>query len=203
MDEGIKLQIDSDGVAWLIIDTPGKLNILSTPVMARLSKLVEEIAGAQNRSIKALSEEDVAALLSGQGAGYAKAAELNGYPGPAHTLELHQQLALSPEQVAASQSLMAAHKVRARELGALLVAAERRLDALFTSRLATPQAVQQAAAEVGALQARLRAEHLNTHLAQAALLDAGQVRRYVELRGYAEGSSTAPAPTQRPHRPHH
>src|SRR5262249_1929289 len=45
-------------------------------------------AGQQSRSIKALSEDDIAALLKGAGIGLAKAAELNGYPGPAHVLAL-------------------------------------------------------------------------------------------------------------------
>src|SRR5947208_295022 len=45
-------------------------------------------AGQQARSIKSLSAEDVAALLKGEGMGMAKAAELNGYPGPVHVLTL-------------------------------------------------------------------------------------------------------------------
>src|SRR5262249_20157560 len=43
-------------------------------------------AGRQTRAIKALSEEDIAPLLNGEGMGMAKAAELNGYPGPKHVL---------------------------------------------------------------------------------------------------------------------
>ena len=45
-------------------------------------------AGQQNRPVKALSPEDIAALRNGEGMGMAKAAELNGYPGPAHVLAL-------------------------------------------------------------------------------------------------------------------
>ena len=45
-------------------------------------------AGQQTRAIKALSPEDLAGLLNGEGRGMAKAAELNGYPGPVHVLEL-------------------------------------------------------------------------------------------------------------------
>jgi hypothetical protein len=45
-------------------------------------------AGQQTRAIKALSPEDLAGLLNGEGMGMAKAAELNGYPGPVHVLEL-------------------------------------------------------------------------------------------------------------------
>lgn len=44
-------------------------------------------SGHETRDIKALSSDEVAALLAGKGMGYAKAAELNGYPGPAHVLE--------------------------------------------------------------------------------------------------------------------
>jgi hypothetical protein len=43
-------------------------------------------AGQQTRAIKALAPEDLAALRNGEGMGMAKAAELNGYPGPAHVL---------------------------------------------------------------------------------------------------------------------
>ena len=39
-------------------------------------------AGQQTRAIKALSDDDIAALRAGEGMGMAKAAELNGYPGP-------------------------------------------------------------------------------------------------------------------------
>ena len=45
-------------------------------------------AGMQARSIKALSEQQVADLKAGRGMGLALSAELNGYPGPAHVLEL-------------------------------------------------------------------------------------------------------------------
>lgn len=150
-----------------------------------------DYAGEQARAIKALSERDVQGLLQGQGAGLAKAAELNGYPGPAHTLELQEPLGLTPGQAAATAALMQEHKRRARELGAALVEAERRLDALFAEHRADVAAVQHATHEVALLQARLRAEHLTTHLTQTALLNADQVRRYAELRGYAAASPAA------------
>src|SRR5580658_1033453 len=53
-------------------------------------------AGQQMRDIKALSSDDVADLLAGRGMGLAKPAELNHYPGPAHLLEMKDQLGLSP-----------------------------------------------------------------------------------------------------------
>ena len=54
--------------------------------------------GMQTRSIKALSEQQIADLKAGRGMGLALPAELNGYPGPAHVLELSDQLGLSTEQ---------------------------------------------------------------------------------------------------------
>lgn len=151
-------------------------------------------AGEQARTIKSLADKDMAGLLEGQGAGLAKAAELNGYPGPAHVIELRERLALSDEQLRASQALMAAHKERARALGRELVEAERRLDALFAGQRAQPPLVDAAAAEIGQLQARLRAEHLNTHLQQTALLRPAQVRAYNEARGYTGPTADGAAP---------
>ena len=142
-------------------------------------------SGQETRSIKALAEQEVAGLLAGQGAGLAKAAELNGYPGPAHTLELAIQLELDAGQLGATQRLMADHKARAQKLGAEVVDAERELDRLFAQKQASVAAIEIATQHAARLHARLRAEHLNTHLTQTALLNAGQVRRYNVLRGYA------------------
>jgi hypothetical protein len=60
-------------------------------------------AGQEARPIKALSDDDQSALTQGRGMGFAKAAELNGYPGPMHVIELSQRLALTPEQLSASE----------------------------------------------------------------------------------------------------
>src|ERR1700737_107196 len=70
---------------------------LALPVFAADTPLTP-YAGQQARSIKALSADDVAALLKGEGMGMAKAAELNGYPGPAHVLTLASELGLTDSQ---------------------------------------------------------------------------------------------------------
>ena len=80
-------------------------------------------AGMQAREIKALSPEDTARLLQGHGMSLALAAELNGYPGPSHVLELAQPLQLTEAQRAQTQALMDAHKAEARELGLSVIAA--------------------------------------------------------------------------------
>ncbi len=56
-------------------------------------------AGMQTRPIKALSEQQMADLSAGRGMGLALAAELNGYPGPVHVLELADKLNLSPDSI--------------------------------------------------------------------------------------------------------
>jgi L-amino acid N-acyltransferase YncA len=162
-------------------------------------------AGEQQRGIKALDARDVAALRQGQGMGFAKAAELNGDPGPMHTLELAEPLQLSAEQRAATRQLMDEHKARARELGERVVQAEAALDRLFAERQATPERVREATQRIASLQAQLRAEHLNTHLAQTALMSPAQATRYAELRGYtgaAAAAGSAPAPDAKPSHQH-
>jgi len=52
----------------------------------------------QTRPTKALSEQQVDDLRAGRGMGLALAAELNGYPGPSHLLELADKLELSADQ---------------------------------------------------------------------------------------------------------
>ena len=141
-------------------------------------------AGEEGREVKALSDADIRGLREGAGMGFAKPAELNGYPGPMHVLELAEPLALSPSQREALSGLLATHKADARALGAEVVEAERRLDALFGSRAATAPAVDAAVAEVATKRAQLRASHLKAHLATTALLTPAQVERYAVLRGY-------------------
>jgi hypothetical protein len=141
-------------------------------------------AGQQQREIKSLPADEVSGLLAGEGLGLAKAAELNGYPGPAHVLEHAQALGLSPQQAASSKALLDAHKARARRLGAAVVDAERALDQAFAGGQIDESALSLLTARIGELQASLREEHLRTHLQQTALLDKEQVRRYAELRGY-------------------
>jgi hypothetical protein len=116
-------------------------------------------AGQQTRSIKSLSEEERSALLTGQGGGFAKAAELNGYPGSVHVLKPAAQLGLDPTPHAATLALMSADRQRARAMGADPVAAEAELDASFADPQARAATVDEATQKVMSLQARLRAEH--------------------------------------------
>jgi hypothetical protein len=141
-------------------------------------------AGQEQADIKALSAAEQSALLDGQGQGFAKAAELNGYPGPKHVLELSEQLGLSETQREATQALFERMRVAARAFGAGLVAEERALDALYASRTATAALVNTRLARIEALRASLRGVHLNAHLEQASLMSRHQLAQYSRLRGY-------------------
>src|SRR5437867_4887663 len=141
-------------------------------------------AGQESRSIKALSAEEIATLRDGLGMGLAKAAVLNHYPGPAHVFELADELQLSADQRARTEATFHQMRERARGLGAALIAAERDLDQMFAATRATPDAVEQTLSRVADGQARLRAVHLNAHLAQRDILSATQLARYDQVRGY-------------------
>ncbi|GEM_PF-341445 len=150
-------------------------------------------AGEQQRSIKALSERDVSELQSGHGMGLAKSAELNGYPGPSHVLELAAPLELTAQQQAATRALLASHKAAAREMGVRLIEAERALDDAFATQRVDPQSLADLTLAIGQQQAQLRAEHLRTHLTETALLTPEQVARYSQLRGYGGAAPQPPA----------
>jgi LTXXQ motif family protein len=148
-------------------------------------------AGEQARGIKALSDREVADLLAGRGMGMARPAELNGYPGPMHVLDLRDRLGLTPEQEAAVRASFARMEAAAKPLGAELVERERALDRAFAGGAVTADGLRSMAAAIGDVQGRLRAVHLAAHVETRAVLTDEQVRAYDALRGYsrAEGAS--------------
>jgi Spy/CpxP family protein refolding chaperone len=141
-------------------------------------------AGLQKRSVKALSEQQLGDLRAGRGMGLALAAELNGYPGPMHVLELAAQLGLSANQRQRVEALYAEMKREATKAGEKLIEQETALDREFADRTITRESLVALAAQIGATQAELRATHLKYHLVTAEILTQEQVRRYAALRGY-------------------
>ena len=140
--------------------------------------------GQESREIKALSQQEISDYLLGKGMGLAKAAELNGYPGPAHVLELATQLNLTTEQKANSEELFRSMQARAFALGKELIEEERTLDGLFASRSASAEALNDSIARIGKLQAQVRQVHLDAHLVETNLLGPEQIKQYNQLRGY-------------------
>ncbi|HYD07283.1 MAG TPA: hypothetical protein VEC60_16225 [Reyranella sp.] len=171
----------------MILATAGV--IAGTPSFAQPPSSPSPYAGLQTRPIKALSDQQVADLKAGRGMGLAMAAELNGYPGPLHVLELADPLGLGDGQRQAVRALFDAMKAETIAIGEQLIVQEAALDALFAERRATAAAVADLTGEIGGTQARLRAAHLRYHLATLELLQPAQVERYAELRGYRGGSA--------------
>src|SRR5262245_9254898 len=148
-------------------------------------------AGQQTRAIKALSAEDIAALINGEGMGMAKAAELNGYPGPKHVLTLANELKLTEAQRREVKVIFERMSAAAQPLGKELIGHELLLDRLFAEREMTPDRLAVETAAIGTLEGNLRSVHLAAHLQTRALLNADQIALYERLRGY--DSSTAPS----------
>ncbi|MBF9029374.1 hypothetical protein HKCCE3408_03095 [Rhodobacterales bacterium HKCCE3408] len=145
-------------------------------------------AGLDSRGIAALSDEDIADLEAGRGWGLALPAELNGYPGPTHVLELADDLDLSTEQRAEIEAIFAAMNSRARELGAELIAAETALDAAFAEGEIDVDRLTAMTAEAARIEGELRAVHLAAHLEVTPLLTRHQRVIYAQSRGYGDAS---------------
>ena len=141
-------------------------------------------AGQDARAIKALSPERIDGLRTGAGLGYAKAAELNGWPGPLHALELADILSLDADQRADIAAIRQAMLDEAMPLGEELIEAEAMLDALFADGAPDPDEVANATARIGDLDAALRAVHLAAHIGVKPLLTRHQRMLYAQQRGY-------------------
>lgn len=144
-------------------------------------------AGQERREIKALSAGEIQDTLAGKGMGYAKAAELNHYPGPAHVLELAARLGLNAEQEKRTHAIFAAMQKDAIRHGRVLVEKERELDRRFAAGTIDADTLRALLNQIGTLQAELRRVHLQAHLDQRALLTPEQISRYDTLRGYRPG----------------
>ena len=148
-------------------------------------------APMQQREIKALSEEQIRGYLDGAGMGLALPAELNGYPGPKHVLELADPLALKPEQREAVQAIFDRMKKRATDLGTRIVEGEMALEKAFRSGSIDAGTLQTQTTALAKLQGELRLAHLAAHLETKALLSPAQLKAYARLRGYEADASHA------------
>ncbi len=142
-------------------------------------------AGLADRTIKALSGQQIADLRDGRGMGLAPSAELNGYPGPLHVLEHGAALDLTLAQRQGTEGLMAAMRAEAVPLGEAVIEAESHLDRRFREGGLGVAELNAAVARIATLQGELRVAHLRSHLAVAELLTPAQIDSYNRLRGYA------------------
>jgi Spy/CpxP family protein refolding chaperone len=152
------------------------------------SSMAEEAtahAGQNSREIKALSAAEIQGYLEGRGMGFAKTAELNGYPGPDHVLELANQLELTPQQRSKAEHLKRSMKKAAARLGYWRVETEHRLDVLFAKGEADDEKITPLVQRIGSLDAEIRLVHLRAHIEMRRALTAEQIKKYQQLRGNA------------------
>ena len=144
-----------------------------------------EYAGQETRRLKAFAPEEIDGYLAGRGMGFAKPAELNGYPGPKHVLALAKELQLTELQARRTQQLFDSMQQRAAAVGRDLLAKEEGIEVLFRAGNGDVQRLKSLLQEAAALEAELRLVHLQAHLEQKVLLTQAQSERYNSLRGYA------------------
>lgn len=149
-------------------------------------------AGQQSRETKALSAQETADLLAGRGMGLARAAELNGYPGPMHMLKLRGPLDLSVAQLTAARRASSACRP---PLGHWAPTDRTRTHARWWVQGGHGHAGARGSRHGGDRQVARQAarRHLAAHLEMRDLLTLDQVARYDELRGYA-GDGAVPSP---------
>ncbi len=143
-------------------------------------------AGLHERTIKSLSDDDIAEIRRGGGWGLALPAELNGKPGPAHLLDLHEQLDLSQDQISEIERIHAEMRAEAIEAGERFIAAEAALSEAFVHSDLNPAELRELVDDAAAARAALRYVHLSRHLMTPSLLTDEQIERYAMLRGYRD-----------------
>lgn len=145
-------------------------------------------AGQEAREIKAYAPDFIKGLRAGAGLGFAKSAELNGYPGPVHLLELSKEIPLSSPQVEAISLIQDKMRTDSIAIGERLIAAEGVLEQAFRTRAIDAPKLDKLTQAAGVIRAELRAAHLSAHITATALLTDHQIARYQVLRGYVSGS---------------
>lgn len=139
--------------------------------------------------IRGIDPQTLEGYLTGSGLGMALPAELNGYPGPRHVLDLAGELELTLEQKAQVQQLFDQMQPQAIDLGKQILEAEAGLEQAFRTETITEAMLDQQLAQIGQLDAQLRFVHLRTHLMTLDILSPHQVMQYNRLRGYHEAST--------------
>lgn len=146
-------------------------------------------AGQEIREIKSLSAQERRGYLSGHGMGFAKAAELNHYPGPKHVLQLQDELGLSEQQVQKTKQVYDEMHREAIRFGKLYVQKEKDLDHLFSTRQVDEEHLLTLLKEIAALRGEVRFAHLKAHVRMKQILSEEQIAQYDLLRGYASGGT--------------
>ena len=141
--------------------------------------------GQEKQPIKSLSPDDIAELKRGAGWGFAKAAELNGIPGPAHLLEMKDKIPLSELQIEKITRIYEEMRTKAIEQGEKFISLEQELENRFQDRTITDVTLRSSLGAIADARMELRYIHLATHLQTPEILSADQINKYNALRGYS------------------
>ena len=150
--------------------------------------------GQEKRDIKSLSNEDIKELRAGAGWGLAKAAELNGLPGPKHILEMKKEIELTDEQEKMIIVLYKDMQKKAIELGNKLIEYEEELNNRFAERNIDEKTLTKLLGKISETYESLRFTHLSAHLKTPSILTKNQIEKYNKLRGYSSADPCANIP---------
>lgn len=162
------------------------LLIFLMPLSVFAETYASKYIGEEHRKIKSLSSNDIGELKKGGGWGLAKAAELNGVPGPAHILEMEDKIDLTDEQKSKIWEIYNDMQAEAIVLGNQLINLEMELNNDFSSRTINQERLEKSVEEIAKVRAKLRLVHLSTHLKTPNILTDRQINLYNQLRGYAK-----------------
>lgn len=145
---------------------------------------ISKYAGEEKRAIKSLSKTDIDDLQNGRGWGLAKAAELNGVPGPVHLLEMKEKISLTDKQIAKITAIYNEMKKDATALGLKLIEQEKELNKKFETRKIDEKSLEKLLTNIAQTRKELRYVHLSSHLKTPNIITQEQIKLYNKLRGY-------------------
>jgi hypothetical protein len=163
------------------IDIPSSLDI------AESSFQPSPFSGEEVRDVKSLSDRDIQSLLNGTGeafGGIAKLAELNGYPGPRHVLDITSDLKLTDNQKVEIEMIYESMFRKAKVLGAKIIVVERDMDKAFANKAITEQGLKLLVENSADLYGQIRFVHLSAHIDTVRVLTLEQVQMYNKISGY-------------------
>jgi Spy/CpxP family protein refolding chaperone len=156
----------------------------SQPLAAPATTTANPYVPLAESPVRGLTPEEIEAIRTGAGMRLALPAELNGYPGPKHILELAEPLGLDEATRARVQDLYDRTNAAAREAGDELLARWEALDNAFRAGGLDEATLRMLVERVDGQNAEVRFIHLRAHLEADGLLTEHQKALYAELRGY-------------------
>ena len=137
--------------------------------------------------IRGLDQDTIEGYLTGKGLGQALPAELDGYPGPRHTIDMAEELELTEEQLAQVQALFDDMQSAVIPLGDKYLESVAELELAFREGTITDEYLQSQLENITGIEAQMRYVHLSTHLATIDILSHDQIMQYNMMRGYGDG----------------